>query len=188
MRTAHGITTLNEFEAYIALRENAERRFELVNGRIVEKVPTEEPAVLAALLTGELYIYLKAHPIARLAVEPRHRMPDDDHNARLPDIAVTLNTRALPLVTQGAVPQMPDLCIEIQSSGDTPLEMREKALYYLTNGARLTWLFFPRKRQIEVHTPEAIHTLNMEDTLDGGDVLPGFMLSVKAIFAPGETE
>jgi Uma2 family endonuclease len=176
------VYTVDAFERFIAQPENADRRFELIYGEIVEKVPTEEHGVLAGRLTGELYVYLKQTPIARLAVEPRHRMPDDDHNARLPDVAVTLNERALPVVKKGAVPQMPDLCIEIQSPDDTPLSMREKALYYLKNGSKLVWLLFTRKQQIEVHTADAVKTLDIDDVLDGGEVLPGFSLPVREIF------
>jgi Uma2 family endonuclease len=77
---------------------------------------------------------------------------------------------------------MPDLCIEIQSPNDTPLSMREKALYYLKNGSRMVWLLFTRRRQVEVHTPDDIQILSIDDTLDGGDVLPGFTLAVKDIF------
>jgi Uma2 family endonuclease len=176
------LATLDEFEAFIRQTENANRRFELIHGEIVEKLPTEELGVLAGLLTGELYIYLKQNPIGRLAVEPRHQMPEDQHNARLPDVAVTLNERALPLVKKGAVPQMPDLCIEIQSPDDTPLLMREKALYYLKNGAKLVWLLFPRKEQIEVHTADVIMTLGIDDVLDGGELLSGFRLPLIEIF------
>lgn len=174
--------TVQDFEAYIALPENADRLFELIDGEITEKVPTEEHAILAALLSGEIYLYLKQHPIGRVAVVPRHKIPKDAHNARMPDIAFTSQERALPVTTSGAVPQMPDLAVEIQSPDDSTLKMREKALYYLTNGGRLVWLVFPRKQQIEVHTADEINVLSISDTLDGGDVLPGFALPVKDIF------
>jgi Uma2 family endonuclease len=36
-----------------------------------------------------------------------------------------------PVVTEGAVMQMPDLAVEIQSPTDKPRELREKAHYYL---------------------------------------------------------
>lgn len=84
---------------------------------------------------------------------------------------------------EGAVPQMPDLVVEIKSLNDVELKMRKKALYYLENGTRLVWLVFPRKKQIEVHTAETIAILTVDDVLDGGDVLPGFTLPVRTIFA-----
>ncbi len=175
--------TVQDFEAFIALPENADRLFELIDGEIVEKVPTEEHAFLASLLSGEIYIYLKQHPIGRVTVEPRHKIPEDVHNARMPDIAFTSSERALPIVTSGAVPQMPDLAIEIQSPDDAVLKMREKALYYLTHGTRIVWLIFPAKQQIEIHTTDDISILTVDDILDGGEVLPGFSLRVRDVFA-----
>lgn len=176
------LITTEEFEAFIERPENTDRLFELIDGEIVEKVSTEEHGILASILNAEIYFYLKQNPIGRAAVKPWHRMPSDNHNARLPDIAFTSSERALPVTKEGAVPLMPDLCIEIQSPNDTPLSMREKALYYLKNGSRMVWLLFTRRRQIEVHTADNILVLDIDDTLDGGDVLPGFILPLKEIF------
>lgn len=36
----------------------------------------------------------------------------------------------------------------------------------------------PRSRRVSVHTPDAVMTLNEGDTLDGGDVAPGWRLPV----------
>lgn len=182
MVTQQRLTTSAEFEAFIERPEHTERRFELIHGEIVEKVPTEEHGVLAALLSGEIYLTLKPHPIGRVAVEARHKNPDDDHNSRLPDVAFTRSERALPITTSGAVPRMPDLCVEIQSPNDSPLSLREKALYYLKNGTQTVWLVYPRRQQVEVHTADAIQVLGMGDVLEGGEVLPGFASAVKEIF------
>lgn len=175
-------TDIADFERFTALPENADRLFELVDGEIIEKVPTELHGILAMLLAGEIYIYLKNNPIGRAGVEIRYQLPADQHHAYIPDIAFVSNDRALPIVESGAVPLMPDLAIEIASPDDRPLQMRQKALYYLKNGSRMVWLLFPAKKQIEVHTAESIRTLELGDTLDGGDVLPGFKLALKDIF------
>jgi Uma2 family endonuclease len=181
MAVGEKLVTIEEFEAFIARPENRERRFELVNGRIVEKVPTEEHGVIALNIGTELKLYARMRG-GRAAVEPRHRIPEDEHNARLPDVAFTSAERALPLVKQGAVPQMPDLAVEIQSPDDSPIELREKAIYYLKNGARMVWLVYPDKRTVEIHTAEDLRVLTAGDTLDGGDVLPGFSLPITEIF------
>ena len=60
--------------------------------------------------------------------------------------------------------------------------MYERALFYLNNGTRLVILVFPGKRQVEALTHEDHVTLNESDTLDGGDVLPGFTMAVKDAF------
>jgi Uma2 family endonuclease len=79
---------------------------------------------------------------------------------------------------------MPDLAVEIKSPDDTVKELREKAAYYLANGARLVWLIYPAKHMVEVYTPDGdVEILVEGDLLTGGDVLPGFSLPVAEVFA-----
>jgi Uma2 family endonuclease len=62
--------------------------------------------------------------------------------------------------------------------------MRDKAEYYLKNGTKLVWLVYPEKQLIEVFRANGdsdFFTIN--DTLDGEDVLPGFQLPVRQVFA-----
>jgi Uma2 family endonuclease len=179
--------TIDEFEAYIALPEHADRRFELIDGEIVEKVPTEEHGVIVSILNGEIYIYLKGNAIGRVAVEPRHKMPEDRRNSRIPDLAFTSAERLLPITRQGAVPQMPDLAVEVKSPDDSISLLRAKAAFYLANGSRMVWLVYPEQRLVEVYRPDVDIVLLVDneerhDVLDGGDVLPGFQLSLHDIF------
>jgi Uma2 family endonuclease len=55
---------------------------------------------------------------------------------------------------------------------------------YLNAGVRLVWVVYPEDRQVVVYRPgEAAATLGVGDTLDGGDVLPGFSVALAALFA-----
>lgn len=175
------VYSIEEFEAFIALPENADRRFELIDGEVIEKMPAEEHGVIVSILNGEIYVYLKGKPIGRVAVEPRHKMPEDRRNSRIPDLAFTSSERALPVTRKGAVPQMPDLAVEVKSPDDNVNLLRVKAAFYLANGSRLVWLVYPDQRLVEVYRPDADITLLVDnekrhDVLDGGDVLPGFTL------------
>lgn len=79
---------------------------------------------------------------------------------------------------------MPDLAIEVQSPDDSIKAMREKAIYYLANGAQLVWLIYPRKRFIEVYYANGeIDIFREGETLSGEALLPGFTLPV-TIFSP----
>jgi Uma2 family endonuclease len=171
--------TVDEFEEFLA---NADGLFELINGEIVEKVTTEEHS----LVVGDLYMALRTfvdqHDLGRVAFEVRRRVPGDQYNARQPDLEFTRKERLLPIVRKGAVPQMADLAVEVKSPDDTMPELREKAAYYLANGTRLVWLVLPKKRQVIVITPDSEETLTEDDTLNGGDVVPGFTLPVRDIF------
>jgi Uma2 family endonuclease len=175
--------TVEEFEEFIALPENADRLFELIHGEIVEDMPTELHGYIALKLGARILAYVEDHQLGRVTVEARHRVSEDDHNVRIPDIAFTSKDRALPMVTEGSVPQLPDLVVEIKSPSDAYIGMREKADYYLAHGTRMVWLIFPEKNMIEVYEPDQDVVILLEDeTLDGGDVLPGFTLPVRSVF------
>ena len=79
---------------------------------------TEEHGVVQINLGAEIRTHAKAYDLGRVAAESRHQTPSNRYNSRLPDIAFTNKARLLPLVKQGAVPQMPDLAVEIQSPND----------------------------------------------------------------------
>lgn len=175
--------TIAEFERFLKEPKNEDRLFELVNGEIIEKMPTQEHGMIALNIGAEIRAYLKTNPIGRVGVEVRHRNPDDEHNDRLPDISFIADTTS-PVVKEGAVQRLPDLAVEIKSPDDTYRKMRDTAAYYLANGVKLVWLIYSEKRLIEVyHADGEIEILNEDDVLDGGDVLPGFRLSLNTVFA-----
>jgi Uma2 family endonuclease len=176
--------TVEEFEAFIARPENADRLFELIHGEIVEKVPTQKHGLLTGNLFGFVWSHTRQKGVGFVVMEVRHRVPGDQHNDRIPDISYYADADK-PLVERGPVPYLPDLAIEVKSPDDTYNKMREKADYYLANGVRLVWLVYPEKRLVVVRTPDSEDILTENDTLDGGDVLLGFTLSVRDIFMKG---
>jgi Uma2 family endonuclease len=174
--------TVAEFERFLALPENGDRYFELIQGEIVEKVPTEEHGLIAGNIYGFLWNYTRQSGVGRAVIEVRVRMPEDEYNSRQPDLAFFADTTR-PVVKRGPVLQMPDLVIEVKSPDDTYKSMRERAEYYLMNGAKLVWLVYPDKRLVEVYRQDAdSDLLTADDMLQGNDVLPGFTLSVHEIF------
>lgn len=182
--TVIGLYTVDEFEDFIALPENHNKLLELIHGVIVEKMPTEEHGIIAATIARLLGNYVAPRKLGRVGVEVRHGKPTDKYNDRLPDVSFRRGND--PVVKKGAVPQMPDLAVEIQSPDDKVRDMREKAHYYLQNGSKLVWLVYPENKTIEVCTLNSNNELTMktatiEDTLDGGDLLSEFTASVQEI-------
>jgi Uma2 family endonuclease len=106
------------FEVFLARPENADCRFELINGEIVEKMPTLEHGVIVSNALGHIWNRVRATGVGRVAVEVRYRMPGDNQNSRLPDVVYYMDA-TLPVVKRGPVPHMPDLIIEVQSPDDT---------------------------------------------------------------------
>ena len=157
----------------------------LSTGRLLKNCLLKNMARLLAIIFGFIWNYNREHQLGNVAIEVRHRMPTDKHNARMPDVSFISNPNR-PIIERGSVPRMPDLAIEVQSPDDKPDQMREKADYYLRNGSRLVWLFFTDSKSVEVRTIRGNKinavTLGIDDALDGGDVLPGFTVAVCDIF------
>ena len=176
------LMTVAEFESFITLPENAERRFELFNGEMIEMSPTEWHAVIAGKIHGYLFMYLQDHPGGRLLIEARYQLPDDQLSSIIPDLSFTRNERVRPIVKEGPIREFPDLAVEIKSSSDSINRMRAKAAIILNKMCLLVWLVFPEHGLIEVYQPDKdVIILKETDDLTGSEVLPGFSISVGTI-------
>ena len=62
--------------------------------------------------------------------------------------------------------------------------MKRKRREYFKAGVRLVWIIDPEIRTAAVYTSAEKYTVLTEsDTLSGGEVLPGFTLSLRDLFA-----
>jgi Uma2 family endonuclease len=174
------LLTVDEFEQFMALPENRERRFELMNGTIVERHRPEVRGVIAGNVVTEIGQYLDENEIGQVAVSVHCRPTDDPYNDRLPDVSFVAGNK--PVERTSPVNYLPDLCVEIHTWNDSLKMMSERAAFYLTNGARMVWLIYPQQRIVEVLTATDRQLLTENDILEGGEVLPGFSVPVRNIF------
>ena len=80
----------------------------------------------------------------------------------------------------------PDLAVEVLSEGNTRQEMARKVREYFDAGVVLVWLIDPRKRTARVSsTIEKSVLVRANQTLDGGAVLPGFVLPLSDLLDYG---
>jgi Uma2 family endonuclease len=104
---------------------------------------------------------------------------------RIPDISFIswdrLPSRYYP---KEPIPNLaPDLAVEVLRESNTAKEMKRKLQEYFAVGVRLVWFADPKARTVEVFTAaDRSTTLEENQTLDGGDVLPGFALPLAALF------
>lgn len=178
--------TAAQYDAFLTQPENANRRFELIQGEIVEKMPTQLHAYIIQMLSGFLFVFLRQHPLGYALIEARYRIPDDSENDLIPDLSFVTRGRG-PLVQSGPALYLPDLAIEAQSEGQSDRFMLDKALLYLAHGTQMVWVIYSTRNIIEVLTPNERHLLTINDTLTGFDVLPGFSVPVREIF-PGPND
>jgi Uma2 family endonuclease len=104
---------------------------------------------------------------------------------RGPDVSWMTKERwdALPQVERERFAHIcPDFVVELRSKTDDMSKLREKMEEYLAQGIRLGWLIDPKSGTVEIYRPgRLVEKLDKPATLSGEDVLPGFVLDLKAI-------
>jgi Uma2 family endonuclease len=97
-----------------------------------------------------------------------------------PDVPFVRQERDLD--ERGFYPGPPDLAVEVISPSDTYTEVDEKVAKYLACGTPMVIVVDPRKRSASVYTPGNFIRVSVDDTLDGGDVVPGWKLPLRELF------
>jgi Uma2 family endonuclease len=157
---------------------------ELIDGTLVEKTMGAVESMLNFEFGMFLGPFVKQHRLGIvLTADGMVRLMPG--KVRLPDTCF-ISWDRLPGRRAPASPILdlaPDLAVEVLSAGNTKAEMERKLREYFEAGVRLVWLIDPKTRTVVVHTsPKASTKLSAGETLDGGDVLPGFALPLAELF------
>ena len=173
-----------EFEALPAEYE----QYELIRGKLVEKTPSGdqhgrivyrlEKAIILFDLNDTLGYSWRA---CSFDLGPGYVLE--------PDLAYIVAGR-VPAVVKGYIKVVPDLAVEVHSPSDLSSKAgRDAAAFkvraYQSVGVRFIWTTNPKKQTVEVYNQfEAapMVVLGINDTLDGGDVIPGFKMAVADLF------
>jgi Uma2 family endonuclease len=179
--------TAEEFELLARSPEYAEKRIELVEGIVVEiSKAGGEHGVFTGNLFGHIWAFNRLPKLGWVTAAETGfviaKRPDGRDSVRGLDIAFVRMERAPQGLPKGNVPFAPDLAVEVISPHNEAEDIHNKVLQLLRAGTEIIWIVYPESRTVVVHTKDGAKTLTEEDTLDGGAVLPGFTLPVKAIF------
>jgi len=160
-------------------------RCELVRGELRMMIPAGgEHGRIAGTLALVLGGHVRAGNLGTFyGAETGFVLSIDPDTVRAPDFAFVRAERGRPPL-RGYVPGAPDLAVEVLSPDDRPGYVREKVAEWLEAGARAVWVVDPRDRTVTIHEPGRPPLLLAEtESLSGGDVLPGFELPVRDVFA-----
>ena len=163
------------------------RKWEWVDGEAV-LVPTGfEHDAIAGLVYRLLFDLAVGFGVLTIS-QAGFRM--ESGNVRSPDVCFTRFER-LPRgerLPGGYLDFAPDLCVEVISRSETRDDRARKVREYFASGASLVWELFPATKSVQVHEVgvESVRTLAETDTLDAGELIPGFSCRVADCFAiPG---
>ena len=172
--------TLAEFDQLLAA--HPERLLELINGRINEKVVGRKHGRYALNIGGAILNWYRENGIdGHYGTEVHHFVDEQTPFKPQPDISFAYGGEEQP---GGTVKGMPDFVAEVKSPSNSYDELHEKVRLYLQYGTRLMWLVFPTSMTVEVYRADgSTATYKQGQTLSGEDVLPGFSIKIRDIFA-----
>ena len=157
---------------------------ELIHGVLTEDMPPGyEHGVLVARIAWLLTSHSEASDYGEVqAGDPGFLLERDPDTVRGPDVAWVAPDR-LPGPVAGYAEVTPDLVVEVKSPGNSNREMAERAIMWLSHGARMAVVANPGTITLTVYRPGAPpEVLGETDVFEGSDVLPGFSAPVWRFF------
>jgi Uma2 family endonuclease len=162
----------------------AKPALEYVEGMVVQKV---SPKTRHSVLQAELLVVLRSHGRSRKLGRPYPELRCTFGGRSLvPDLSFFAHGR-IPKDTSGMpvddVFLAPELAIEIISPGQTIKNLSARAQRCVINGVVACWVIQPTRRQVHVfRRGQPPETLELGDTLEEPDVLPGSALALEELF------
>jgi Uma2 family endonuclease len=184
--TLHWPLSDNQFARLCAL--NPEMRFEYTStGDLIIMPPTGgDTGHTNANLTTDFTIWARQEA-SGLVFDSSTLFILPNGAKRSPDVSWIRRHRweaLAPEDRRGFPPICPDFILELRSPSDALHTLQEKMQEYLDNGVRLGWLIDPVERVVYVYRPgEVIERLESPREVSGESVLPGFILSMSAVWS-----
>ena len=179
--------TAERFLELVEQPEYADRVLELVEGELVEmSKPTRKHGVITMRLAMMIANHVAANELGEVpAAETGFVLERNQYGrdtVRGVDIAFVSKERVPDELDNTWYETGPALAAEVISPNNKASDIHLKVTQLLNAGARLIWVIYPESRSVVVQTANGATTLHENDTLSGGDLLPGFELRVGDIF------
>ena len=160
------------------------KRYELIRGVLIEKMPTGDPhgdSVTRATILIRNYAEENDYGVVR-AGEPGYRLERGPDSVRAPDVA-WIAPGCILAGTQGYRELSPDLAVEVKSPSNSNPEMATKAQMWLCYGSQVVLVLDPATVTVRIYRPNTEPvTIGQDDVLDLDDLLPGFSTPVWRLF------
>lgn len=173
-------------DEFLAFAGAPDKRYELVDGEVIEMSPTgAEHAGIAFQIGFIVAGFVRQHRLGRLYASEGgfiiRRSPD---RVRAPDLAFVSHSR-LPAGPNppGYLAVAPDFVVEVVSPGDTAVEVQQRVDDWLRAGTVIVWVVYPSSQAVLIWRglDRADRRANDQE-LDAEPVLPGFRCYVRDLF------
>jgi Uma2 family endonuclease len=162
--------TPEEFLAFAD--QHPDKRFDFIDGEIVEVSPKPVHGRKQTLLAVALEAYTAQNPVGLVYTEVLHIL---DGEKFMPDVCVNVASDDDYLTTP------PLFAVEVRSDSQSRESQCRKMRAYIQHGVKMGILVLPGEA-VEVYEPgKETRVLTANDILDGSDALPGFTLPLNRI-------
>ena len=172
------------------LRLPKDRRYELVDGELVEKPMSAISGAIGGRILARIDRFVEERALGTVFnADTSYRcFPHAPDRVRRPDISFIRRERlGTEIWAEGYIPIAPDLVVEIVSPNDLVEVVEARVEDYLEAGTPLVWVVYPTTRTVRVQRVDRTGlSVKVGGELDGEQVLPGFRLPVREIFRPLE--
>ncbi len=175
-------TRLMTADELLAMPDDGAHRYELVRGELITMSPAgTDHGDISMEIGSSLRQFVKTHRLGKVySADTGFLVSRNPDTVRAPDASFVAAARVVS--TEKYFPGPPDLAVEVISPHDSYAEIEEKVGEYLAAGTRMVIVVNPRTRTAIESTPAGITKLTIDDTLTGGDVVPGWSLPLRELF------
>jgi Uma2 family endonuclease len=168
------------------LAENfGDKKYELIEGVLIEMAPSSLNNSAIAMRIGRLIGNYVDERNLGMVFGADGGFTLFPNTVQIPDVSFVVLER-LPEEVPKTLDGGPDLAVEIISPSETSAHIIRKTERYLDAGTKMVWNVYPEEEAVYVYLPTDtgmnVQKFTIADTLEGGDVLPGFTLKVSVIF------
>jgi Uma2 family endonuclease len=184
MAVRERLYTLEEFREIADRPENEDRRLEWEDGVIIDMGSSSRlNTVTGSRVNHFLSNFVLPNDLGFVTGADGGFFLKAVNRVRRPDCAFVSKTHQVELVGV-EFDIAPDLAVEVVSPDE---DVFKKVKEYIRSGTRIVWVVYADEKIVDVFTPAQegefrVQELTVNETLDGGDVLPGFKLAVRDIF------
>lgn len=175
--------TVQTAEDLLRFREPG-KTAELVRGvLVVREPPSTRHGDRSNRLAHRISDFVERRDLgAVFAQDTGFKIERDPDTVRAPDVAFVARDRLTRVPERGYAELAPDWVAEILSPDDRPGEILEKVGQWLSAGVRLVWVLDPARRNARVYRANGTtSTVEIDEELDGEDVLPGFQCALSRL-------
>ncbi|MBK9125285.1 MAG: Uma2 family endonuclease [Chloroflexi bacterium] len=173
--------TAEAFEK-LALEDQDNKILEFIGGEIHVVPSNAYASKIAVMIATLINVHVMQNDIAHVTgADGGYRVFGERY---APDVGVVLKSRQTELDGEGYNRLPPDLAVEVEHPVTTASAERltVKVANYLSAGTTV-WVIYPERKAAVIYAPgRAVRVLHIDDSLDGGDVLPGLSIPLRTVF------